>query len=209
MKEHKSLLRYFLIFFDIIFVFLFIVLLINTVLFFRCRYLAKDLPEQTPLLMRIYLYGSSENQDGSTVSANISILDSSSSEIAVIERSWNGTFLAIDFTTVSFYGKKFYFPQKIYGTDSVYSKYYPLEKKNGSLVSPYYLENKKCLFFGTGYTVEQRSDLYTLAVFSKSPLSYIMPYFSKKITVNLSRCQSGKNYGLYLDRFGNLVLSEE
>ena len=198
-----------ILFLDIFLVFIFLVLFFNSILFFKCRNEVVNLPDTSNYIMRIHFYGSTEINNTNTVSANISLLDTSNTEIAVIERSWNGTFIDIDFTTVSFANKTYFFPQKIYGTNSVNSKYNPFTPKKGSNLFPYYVENKNCLLFSSGFSYEQKKSLYNLAVFSTSPIAFFMPSVSKKITVNLSNCQGGKTYGLYKDNSGKLFLRED
>ena len=70
-------------------------------------------------IMRILPYGTSAGSDGETVSASVSILDTSGNECARIERSWRGSVLAVDFKSAEFSGKRFYFPCELYGREIV------------------------------------------------------------------------------------------
>lgn len=183
------------------------VLLINMISFFNCIKFSKNMRTEPSMLMRIHMYGHSEQEENSTVSANITLLDSALSEISTIERSWNGTFLAIDFSTTCFWNNTFYFPLKVYGTDTVSSKYNYFSPKKGTKLSPYYIENRECLLSGANRSVNDKKYLKKLKYFSTSPLAFFLKGFAKKITVNLSRCESGKTYGLFITESGELMLS--
>ena len=52
--------------------------------------------------LRVRIYGSSSSLDGNTISASFSIVDKAGNEIAVIERSWSGNYLAVDFEEAAF-----------------------------------------------------------------------------------------------------------
>src|SRR5574344_1696983 len=66
-------------------------------------------------IVRVLIYGTSRSENGDTVSAVISVLDVSGNECAVLERSWKGSSLAMDFRSAEFSGRKFIFPAKVYG----------------------------------------------------------------------------------------------
>lgn len=156
-------------------------------------------------ILRIILFGSSENPEGDTVSANITLLDRGGNDFAVIERSWPKEFLAVDFADVDFKGHNYYFPEKIYGTNSVVSRNSLIKRKQGTNLVPYYMENGICLF---GVTEKEQKNLYKLARFAFSPLSFILCGISKRYTVNLSLCSPGIYYGIYVEN-GKLSLKKE
>ncbi len=156
-------------------------------------------------VLRIILFGSTDNPEGESVSASVSLLDRSGMEFAVIERSWPKEFLAIDFADVDFSGHNYYFPEKIYGTNSVVSRNTFLKKKQGTNLIHYYMENGACLF-GTSET--ERKNLFRLGSFAFNPLSFVFYGIKKRYTVNLSLCSPGTYYGIYVED-GSLVLKKE
>ena len=156
-------------------------------------------------IMRIILFGSSENPEGDTVSASITLLDRCGNDFAVIERSWPKEFLAVDFADVDFKGHNYYFPEKIYGTNSVVSRNSFITRKQGTNLVPYYMENGICLF---GSDENEQRNLYRLARFAFSPFSFILCGISKRYTVNLSLCSPGIFYGIYVEN-GQLALKKE
>ena len=71
------------------------------------------------------------------------------------------------------FNNKFFFPKKIYGTN------YDLENekfhsgRKGTLLTPYYLENNKCLLLGFGYSNKQMENLHSIVKYSFSNFSSI------------------------------------
>lgn len=156
-------------------------------------------------IMRIKIYGSSDFSSNETVSANISILNTDEVECAVIERSWSGTSIAIDCFS---FNNKFFFPKKIYGTnyDSDNEKFHSGRK--GSLLTPYYLENNKCLLLGFGYSNKQMENLHSIVKYSFSNFSSILGVFTKKVIIDLSHCETGQIYSVIVNPNGNITLVE-
>lgn len=71
-----------------------------------CLNAAASLPSNIPQeFLRIKIYGSSSDSDGNTVSGTFSIIDTNGNEIAVIERSWSGAYLAVEFARIGSNGK--------------------------------------------------------------------------------------------------------
>ena len=103
-KSAKEILKEFLIS-------LFSVVLISYILFnFYSLYsvwnAAKQLNQLTQQeYIRFTIYGSSSSNDGDTISASFSVVDSNGNEISKIERSWSGNYLAVEFAETSFAGK--------------------------------------------------------------------------------------------------------
>ena len=139
-------------------------------------------------VMRIKLFGSSISEDGNTVSAVFSIIDTNGNEMAVIERSWNGNYLTIDFYKTNISGKNFFFPSAIYGKEEMLAG--PRRTRQTSL-SRYYDENKECLLLGFGSTKKQRQLLYNISSFSNGHFKVLRIGRVKKISTDLSFCQTG------------------
>lgn len=156
-------------------------------------------------IMRIKIYGSSDFSTNETVSANISILNTDEVECAVIERSWSGTSIAIDCFS---FNNKFFFPKKIYGTNYDSEKGKFSSGRKGTLLTPYYLENNKCLLLGFGFSDNQMEKLHSIVKYSLSKFSSFLGVFSKKVIIDLSRCEIGKIYSVIVNPNGNIILLE-
>ena len=157
-------------------------------------------------VLRVILYGSSNTPEGDTVSAKIAVLNRQGDDIAVIERSWPASFLAVDFSTAEFGDKIYSFPEKIYGTNSVIPRHaFFMNRRPGTNLAPYYLENRRCLF---GNDEREQKNLYKIANFALSPFSVLITGFSKKYTVNLAACEAGIYYGVFVEN-GTLALRRE
>ncbi len=182
------------LFFGILFFVAGILLILQFAGYLQCYYFVKKIPQDNGQILRIMLYGSSENPDGETVSAKISVLDRNGSEIAVIERSWPQLYLAVTFRSASFLNKTYFFPERIYGTNSVSVSKNILERKSSSYFIRYFIENNQC-FLGTDDF--QRKGLFRIFYFALN-----------KTTVNLSGCETGKNYGVFAEN-GKLIVRSE
>lgn len=156
-------------------------------------------------IMRIKIYGSSDFSTNETVSANISILNTDEVECAVIERSWSGTSIAIDCFS---FNNKFFFPKKIYGTNYDSEKGKFSSGRKGTLLTPYYLENNKCILLGFGFSDNQMENLHSIVKYSLSKFSSFLGVFSKKVIIDLSRCEIGKIYSVIVNPNGNIILLE-
>ncbi len=177
----------------------------NTVCLVSCYFSCKKVLPDNYQVLRIVFYGFSETSDGSTVSANISILDRAGQEVVKIERSWPDDFLAADFSCAEFGENTYFFPEKIYGTNSVFSRRNIFSKKEGTYLVPYYLENRKCLL---GCTPDEKRNLFKIASFGLNPFSLLLPGLSKLYTINLSGCRPGVFYGIFAEN-GILSLRPE
>ena len=182
------------LFFFILFSSAGILLVLQLAGYLQCYYFVQKIPQDNDQILRVMLFGSSENPEGETVSAKISVLDRSGAEIAVIERSWPQLYLAVTFRSASFLNKTYFFPERIYGTNSVSVNQNILERKSSSYFVRYFVKNHQC-FLGTDDF--QRKGLYRIFYFALN-----------KTTVNLSSCETGKNYGVFAEN-GKLIVRSE
>lgn len=154
------------------------------------------------------IYGSSENKDGNTVSAKIAILDTNGTEISVVERSWQGSYLSMEFASLSLNGKNYFFPYLVKGTESVIERESIFRKKRGTFLYPYFIENYSCLLFSSDDEDVQKN-LYKIAQSAKNPFAVYFTKFSRRFVVNLSMCESGVYYGIFTDSDGKLSVRKE
>ena len=161
-------------------------------------------PEQE--FVRIRIFGSSSSPEGNTISAEFSIVDTNGNEIAAIERSWSGNYLAVEFSEVEFSGKYFLFPSKIYGKERIMQTK-PLRNKSTTL-EKYYDENHQCMLLGFGSTYEERNRLYKIARFANG--NYLVPAFGHVVSysLDLSNCKINTWYSIKRTANGNLVILE-
>lgn len=169
-------------------------------MFFSCFWAAKKVPDYAPYpMIRIEFYGSGID----SVSARFSLFDTSGREFSVIERSWTGETLGLEFATSSFGGKTFSFPLKVYPKGQ-----YANEKQGGTNLSYYYLDHGKNMFLGLPCTEEQRRSLYRLTAFALWQSRRFESRFSHTIKIDLSSCEKGHTYDVISDSRGLLTLSE-
>lgn len=171
-----------------------ILLVLQLASYLQCYYFVQKIPQDNGQLLRIMLFGSSENPEGETVSAKISVLDRSGSEIAVIERSWPQLYLAVTFRSTSFLNRTYFFPEQIFGTNSVSVNSRIFERKSSSYFVRYFVKNRQCFL---GVDDFQRKGLYRIFYFALN-----------KTTVNLSGCETGRNYGVFAEN-GKLIVRSE
>lgn len=166
--------------------------------FLKTRYLSEYL--------RVNIYGKSYTEEGDTISAKISIIDSNLNEISTVERSWNGSCLAVKFNQLKIGDSCFYFPSKIYGKNDYLDQKIP---KNITSLEKYYDENGQCILFSqTNTRKKERKALYVLSKFANN--RYLIPNFGfvKRIVVDLYDCKNGKYYSIISDSNGNLSVVE-
>lgn len=158
--------------------------------------------------LRIKIYGSSQTADGNTISATFSVIDSNSNEIAVIERSWSGSYLAVEFASFEMNGKQFIFPSKIYGKNHIFEN--RLDSKKVTSLEKYYNENKQCMLYGYGTTYRQRHMLYNIAAFATDSIGLPVINFGvkNKYIMDLSNCKNDTYYSITADEAGRLILIE-
>lgn len=156
-------------------------------------------------LVRIILFGSSRNEDGSTVSARISIIDTNGSETAIIERSWSGNYLCVNFYKARLCRKNFFFPVEIYGKNQMMENlHFPVTTS----LSRYYDENHECHLLGGSSTKKNRQRLYNISTFANGKSRVFKIGKVDKITVDLSWCQTDTYYSISVGKDNELVLKK-
>ena len=197
------------ILFNSIFSLMLFIFFISSVNILNCVTSAKKINIPSFQMVRIILYGSSQEKSGDTISGRIALMDTNGNEIAVMERSWQGSYLFMDFTKTDISGKNLYFPCMVRSADKIYEKKSKLSRPKGTYLYPYYIENHQCLLY-SGFDEENiRNSLYKIARFAKHPGIMYFSNFTKTVVVNLSACQSGVYYGIFVDEDGKLILREE
>ena len=156
--------------------------------------------------LRIRIFGSSSSPDGNTISAEFSITDTNGNEIAAIERSWSGNYLAVEFSEVEFNHNYFLFPSKIYGKERIMQT--KPQRNKSTILEKYYNENHQCMLLGFGSSFEERNKLYTISRFATG--NYFVPSFGHVTTysLDLSNCRINTWYSIHRTADGNLVISE-
>lgn len=156
--------------------------------------------------VQIELYGKTWDDDLSTISGKLKILDNNGNEIAVIERSWAGAYLAVEFNIVSFDGKQYIFPHCIYGKNRIYEG--KDLKKKGINLEKYYIDNKECLLLGNGCSPKSRHELYKIERFSNSVFFNLLAGEKSIYTVDLSKCKTGYKYSINYSESEGFTLKE-
>ena len=175
--------------------------------YLSCWNAAVTLPSNIPQeFLRIKIYGSFSDATDSTVSGMFSIIDSNGNEIAVIERSWTGSYLAVEFARVSVDGKYFIFPSRIYGKNRIIEE--RRERSHGTLLEKYYDDDSQCMLFGYGSTLRQRKYLYKIASFATG--KYLVPNFGlvTRFSIDLSGCRPDRFYSIRFNEAGTFSLEE-
>ena len=170
--------------------------------------LNENIPEE---FLRIKIYGSSTSaasdaSEGNTVSGTFSIIDSNGNEIAVIERSWSGSYLAVEFARVGSDGKYFVFPSRIYGKNRIIEE--RRERSHGTLLEKYYDDYGQCMLLGYGSSLSDRKKLYRIAVFATG--KYRLPSFGlvTRFSIDLSGCRPDRYYSISFTENGSFVVEE-
>ena len=197
------------IIFNAVFSLILSIFFVNSLNVLNCVNACKKI-ECIPFQMaRIVLYGFSHEESSDTISGRLALMDTKGNEIAVIERSWQGNYLFMDFTKADISEKNFYFPYMIRSTERLYEKKSRFRRRKGTYLYPYFMENRQCLLFSNSEGESSRRNLYKVAEFSRNPGIMYFSDITKNIVVNLSECQSGVYYGIFLNEEGKLVLREE
>lgn len=204
MKKQNNIL-YFL---NSLFVVVLVVYILATCIsFVMCLHAAKQLPEhQAQEVLRIKIYGSTNTSTSNTISATFSLMDTNGYEIATIERSWKGSYLAVEFAEIELFDKFFLFPSRIYGKNNIIEE--PGEVKNGTTLDKYYNDNKQCMLLGHGSTYEQRKNLYWLSTYAMKKYHLFDFGLVKNYSLDLSDCKTDRYYSISTDSNGNIFLSE-
>ena len=180
--------------------------------YLACWNSAVSLPSNIPQeFLRIKIYGSSSESDlyslsNNTVSGTFSIIDSNGNEIAVIERSWSGSYLAVEFARVGIDSKYFIFPSRIYGKNRIIEE--RRERSHGTLLEKYYDDYGQCMLLGYGSSLRQRKRLYRIAAFATG--KYKVPGFGlvTKFSIDLSGCRPDRYYSISFNADGSFVVEE-
>ena len=180
--------------------------------YLACWNSAVTLPSNIPQeFLRIKIFGSSSEAEagvsaGNTVSGTFSIIDSNGNEIAVIERSWSGSYLAVEFARVGVDGKYFIFPSRIYGKNHIIEE--RRERSHGTLLEKYYDDYNQCMLLGYGSSLKQRKLLYRISSFATG--KYLVPTFGlvTRFSIDLSSCRPDKYYSIRFSSNGNYIIEE-
>lgn len=182
-------------------------MVLNTVLYLSCltaSYKIDDNNNQEYL--RVMIYGSSATPEGNTVSGTFSIIDSNGNEIATIERSWSGAYLAVEFVQIYLNGRYYIFPSKIYGKNRIIED--RKERKKGIALEKYYNDYGQCMLLGFGSSLEERKNLYKIAIFATKKYHFLTFGHTSKYTIDLSACKTNRYYTIACNNKGNLELKE-
>ena len=175
--------------------------------YLSCWNAAVNLPQNVPQeFLRIKIYGSSEVDNNGTVSGTFSIIDSNGNEIAVIERSWSGSYLSVEFARVSVDGKYFIFPSRIYGKNRIIEERH--ERGHGTLLEKYYDDYGQCMLLGYGSSLQQRKQLFKIAAFATG--KYHVPSFTlaTRFSIDLSGCRPDRYYSISFSADGSYIVEE-
>lgn len=225
-KNHHFIKDLSFIFALIIIIYCFYSCFIYARLYFSIKGCPSDLGQE---LLRIKIYGSSSGPDGNTVSATFSIIDTNGNEIAVIERSWSGAYLAVEFSKLSLFNENYIFPSKIYGKDRIIDEYSLamgttlidnrfakgtafLDKlkftSSGTDLVKYYNENNQCMLLGYESTYKKRNRMYCISSFATGKIPVLNFGFSEKLIIDLSNCSSDRYYSIKSSYNGDLIIQE-
>lgn len=164
--------------------------------FYTCSAAAARLGDQSPISpVQFYIYGTSPG----TVSCRFGLYDNFGREIAMIERSWNGTELYLDFAKAQFGDTVLLFPLRLYTDES---------RGNGIELSHYYLKENFCQIYSTlGDDEQQKRDFARLCAFAKT--SGKNPFFvnyTGVATVRLTGYKTGKTATIFTAPNGNVLV---
>lgn len=208
MKKQNSFIKLVSQFFTFFFVFYVIFICWSVI---SCLNAAATMSGNIPQeFLRIKIYGSSTDSDGSvgssTVSGTFSIIDSNANEIAVIERSWSGSYLAVEFARVGMDGKYFVFPSRIYGKNRIIEE--RRERSKGTHLEKYYDDYGQCMLLGYGSSLNARKKLYRIAAFATG--KYKVPAFGlvTRFSIDLSGCRPDRYYSISFVENGRYVVQE-
>lgn len=172
-----------------------------------CLNTVKQLPAiKKQEFLRVKVYGSTYSETGNTISAIFSLMDSSENEIATIERSWSGSYLAVEFAEVKIQDKIYTFPSKIYSKNKIIQE--KEEVKRGTNLEKYYNFNNQCMLFTKGYTVEDRRNFYRLSKYATEKYPLFNLGQIRTYSVDLSNCKPYKYYSVWADSKGKVYVSE-
>ncbi len=191
----------------LIILFFFAFIISNVLLYLSCFNASYKIAENNNQeYLRVKIYGSSVSPEGNTVSGTFSIIDSNGNEIATIERSWSGAYLAVEFVQVDLNGRYFIFPSKIYGKNRIIED--RKERKKGISLEKYYNDYGQCMLLGFGSSLKERKNLYKISVFATQKYHLFTFGHTSKYTIDLSDCKTNRYYTIACDSNGKLELKE-
>jgi len=174
-------------------------------LFISSRYL-KDLKPQELLRFKIYGFSYNDNDTDNTISATFSLTDANGNEFAIIERSWKGNYLALNFKQLKIGKSIYFFPISIYGKKNIIES----KKETHKVIklSKYYNEDFKCLFLPYNFPEIQQKNLFTLSAFTTGFYKIPTFYFVKNKRIDLSDCKTGIYYTISQNYNNDLILNK-
>ncbi len=147
--------------------------------------------------LRIKIYGSTWDKDSNTTSGQFTILDANGNELAAVERSWKGSYIAVEFLALEIDGKEYIFPDCIYGKNRILEG--KTQEDKGTSLSKYYLDNQMCLLPGNSSDKKNKKQLYRIAAFADSKIPTLYLGERRIYTVDLSKCKTGEFYSIIYD----------
>jgi hypothetical protein len=151
------------------------------------------------VIMRFTVYGAGDT----TISGRVWFYDRDGKETGIIERSWNGWELFLEFVTADFENVHVVFPYKIY-TNEISSRY-------GTDCFPRYDWNDMPGIYDSSVLKEQERNAFKI-VFRhvKTVLALnLSPSRIRMNTVHLRNPQSGRIYAVYVDAAGTVTVIPE
>ncbi|WP_191013679.1 hypothetical protein [Treponema zioleckii] len=150
--------------------------------------------------MHVLFYGSSPD----TVSARFTILDTDGKEFCIIDRSWSGQSLSVDFTSAAFGGKEYLFPLDIRSSKIGHEN--SSQVGDGTFLPKYFLEDGECMLLSSRYSSKCRSALSDLCFFAIWQSKRMQSRYSKIYSIELSGLKTGTRYEIVIDSKGSLKL---
>ena len=164
--------------------------------FYTCSFAIERLNDKNPISpVQFFVYGTSPG----TVSCRFGLYDKFGREIAMIERSWNGTELYLDFAKAQFGETVLLFPMRLYTDES---------KGNGIELSHYYKKDGFCQIYSVlGDDEQEKKDFSRLCDFAisenKNPL---LKKYTDIATVRLTGYQIGKTATIFTAQNGKVLV---
>ncbi|MDR1748596.1 MAG: hypothetical protein LBR47_06000 [Spirochaetaceae bacterium] len=157
------------------------------------KYIAEDV---SGIIMRFTVYGTSD----STISARFWFYDRDGKEAGIIERSWNGWELFLEFIVAEFGDVHIVFPYKIY-TNEISHRY-------GTDCLPRYdREDMPGIYDSSALDEQQRDAFRVLFRHVKTVLEFnLSPPQIKMNTIHLRNPQVGRIYAVYVDASGTVTV---
>lgn len=204
MKKKKFLFRLLI---SIISLVLAVYLILMIVFYFTCLHTVKQLPDSIEQdFLRVKVYGSTYSETGNTVSAIFSLMDSDENDIATIERSWSGSYLAVQFAEISIQDRIYTFPSRIYSKNKIIEE--KEEIKRGTNLEKYYNYNNQCMLFNSGFTDNERRNFYRLSKYATEKYPLFNFGQVRTYSVDLSECKPYRYYSVGVNRNGKVFINE-